>query len=82
MDITLDWTNHVGQQIYATSVVRQMLRYAQITEFLLDLPFAFVLARVAYFLPVCSDGTRQVIVPSFFRDLTVLDSDGHALPGA
>lgn len=29
----------------------------------------------------CSDGTRQVIVPSFYRDLTVLDSDGHTLPG-
>jgi hypothetical protein len=28
-----------------------------------------------------SDGNKQIIIPSFKRDLNILDHDGHSLPG-
>lgn len=31
---------------------------------------------------VNSDGTKQIVVGGFRRDLEILDSDGHRLPGA
>ena len=30
---------------------------------------------------ICSDGSKQIIVGGFRRDLEILDSDGHRLPG-
>lgn len=61
MDITLDWTNHVGQQIYATSVVRQMLRYAPIAEFLFN--SAFRRSRL-----LCSGVADRVMFAAMVRD--------------
>ncbi len=43
--------------------------------------FLCLFVVVVFVVVVISDGTKQIVIGGFKRDLEILDSDGHRLPG-